>query len=325
MVMTDCAVYVKGKRTGDAEDLKSALSTARAFDGGFVWLGLAAPEEDEVEKLAERLSLPHLAVEDVVHAHQRPKLELYGDTVFGVVKPAAYDDDAERVLVGEMAVFLGDGVVFVVEQGGDRVLTHARSSLERQPGLLALGPATVVHGVLDHVVDGYAAVLEGLQEDVDEMESVVFSPARLEDSGRVYRLKREVLELRRAVTPLRDVLARFAGGQVPHVPEGLLPYFRDVHDHVLRHADRVEALDQMLDGLLDATLAKVTVQQNADQRKISAWAGIALVPTVVGAIYGMNFERMPELEWRFGYPLALGFVLLVCVLLYRGFRRNGWL
>lgn len=331
MTTTEQGVWVRGKRTSDAGDLRSALSTARAFEGGFVWVGLADAGDDEILDRTDALDLPHLAVEDTLRVgRQRPKVEVYGDTVFLVVKKASYDDAREQVRLSETALFLRDGLVVVVDRaegaGGEgSLLEEVRGSLQRQPGLLGLGAASVVHAVLDRTVDGYVPVLQGLEDDVDQVEESVFSPVRTDDTQRVYLLKRQVLHLRRSVLPLREVLSRLAGGSVPHVPEELLPYFRDVHDHVVRDAERVEALERLLDGLLDATVAKVGQQENADQRKISAWAAMGLVPTVLAGIFGMNFSTIPGTGLRFGFVLLVVVMVAVSALLHRGFRRNGWL
>ena len=326
MTTTEQGVWVGGRRTSDATTLVPSLSTARAFPGGFVWLALHDAPEGQVRDLARQLDLPPLAVDDVLNAHhQRPKLELYGDTVFVVLKRVRYDDAAERVRVAETAVFLVDGLVLVAEHGPGEDVPDVMADRAAAPELLALGPAAVLHGLLDRAVDDVVPVVHGLQADVDDVEESVFSPVRTNETERVYRLKRTVLELRRAVLPLRDVLARLADGSVPHVPEQLLPHFRDVHDHLVRDGERVEALERLLDGLLDATLAKVGLQENADQRTMAAWAAIALVPTVLTGLYGMNFAVLPLAGWRFGFWAWLLVAVVVCTALHRGFRRNGWL
>ncbi|TFV63334.1 UNVERIFIED_ORG: magnesium/cobalt transporter CorA [Bacillus sp. AZ43] len=328
-VVVDCAVYVRGVRQAPVSP-EEALESARA-EGGFVWLGLYEPTESELTAISERYGLHPLAVEDAVYAHQRPKLEQYDDGLFMVLKTATYVEHeeltatSEVVDTGEVMVFLGPSYVITVRHGEHSGLTGLRARLEQQRDLLCLGPSAVLYAVADLVVDTFVDVAGAVTEDVDELETSVFSPERTDDIGRLYQLKRELMSLRKAVTPLELPLQKLAERQVDPVPEAMRSYFRDVQDHAIRVRDQVAALDELLSSILQASLARTTLADNEDMRKISAWAGIIAVPTAIAGIYGMNFEHMPELEWRFGYLLVWLVILGSCFFLYRGFKRNGWL
>ena len=327
--VVDCAVYVSGRRQAPVRP-EEALRVARE-SGGFVWLGLYAPTEAELGAIAGTYGLHPLAVEDAVYAHQRPKLEQYDDALFMVLKTTTYLEHeeltptSEVIDTGEVMVFLGEDYVITVRHGEHSALRHLRQQLEQQRDLLCLGPSAVLYAVADLVVDGFVEVAEAVSEDVEELETSVFSPERSDDIGRLYQLKRELMQLRRAAAPLEVPLQKLAERHVDVVPAAMRSYFRDVQDHAIRVRDQVGALDELLSSILQASLARATLADNQDMRKISAWAGIIAVPTAIAGIYGMNFEHMPELEWRFGYPLVLLVILASCLLLHRGFRRNGWL
>jgi len=307
-----------------------SLSVATEL-GGFVWLGLFEPTEAELSTIAERYGLHPLAVEDAVYAHQRPKLEHYDEALFMVLKTARYVEHeeltatSEVVDTGEVMVFLGANYVITVRHGEHSGLTDLRARLEDQQELLCLGPSAVLYAVADLVVDTFVDVAGAVTEDVDELETSVFSPDRTDDIGRLYQLKRELMSLRKAVTPLEVPLQKLAERQIDVVPDAMRSYFRDVQDHAIRVRDQVTGLDELLSSILQASLARTTLADNEDMRKISAWAGIIAIPTAIAGIYGMNFEFMPELRWRYGYPLVLVVIVIACVLLYRGFKRNGWL
>jgi magnesium transporter len=327
--VVDCAVYVDGRRQAPVEP-GSALRVARE-QGGFVWLGLYEPTEEEFGALAEQYDLHPLAVEDAVFAHQRPKLERYDDALFMVLKTATYVEHeeltatSEVVDTGEVMVFLGEHYVITVRHGHHGELGELRHRLEEQRDLLCLGPAAVLYAVADLVVDTFVDVAGAVEDDVDELEGSVFSPSRTDDIGRLYQLKRELMSLRRAVAPLEVPLQKLAEREIDVVPEGIRSYFRDVLDHAIRVRDQVAAQDELLTSILQASLARTQMADNEDMRKISAWAGIIAVPTAIAGIYGMNFEHMPELGWRYGYPMVLLVIALACFLLHRGFKRNGWL
>ncbi len=327
--VVDCAVYVDGRREPPVEPYE-ALRVA-ADKGGFVWLGLYAPTEQELGEIAEHYRLHPLAVEDAVYAHQRPKLERYDDVLFMVLTTARYVEhdqltaSSEVVDTGEVMVFVGPHYVITVRHGEHGGLADLRRSLESQPDLLCHGPASVLYAVADSVVDAFVDVATAVEEDVEELEASVFSPERTDDIGRLYLLKRELLSLRRAVSPLEVPLEKLAEKQFDVVPAAMRSYFRDVEDHAIRVRDQVAALDELLTSILQASLARTSMADNEDMRRISAWAGMIAVPTAIAGIYGMNFEHMPELHWRYGYPLALLVIIGTCLLLYRGFKRNGWL
>jgi magnesium transporter len=327
--VVDCAVYVDGVRQEPVRP-EDALRVA-SESGGFVWLGLFEPSEQELSTIAEQYRLHPLAVEDAVYAHQRPKLERYDDALFMVLKTATYVEHdqltatSEVVGTGEVMVFLGPHYVITVRHGEHSGLTELRSRLEQQRDLLCLGPAAVLYAVADHVVDTFVEVASAVEEDVDELEASVFSPQRTDDIGRLYQLKRELMQLRRAVSPLETPLQILAETQVDVVPDGIRSYFGDVLDHAIRVRDQVSGLDELLTSILQASLARTSLADNEDTRKISAWAAMIAVPTLITGIYGMNFQYMPELRWRYGYPMVVLVIVLVCSMLYRGFKRNGWL
>ncbi|MCO7221464.1 magnesium/cobalt transporter CorA [Klenkia sp. PcliD-1-E] len=324
-----CGVYVDGHRVPDV-DPRDALRVARERDG-FVWLGLHEPTETEFAPIAEEYGLHPLAVEDAVYAHQRPKVDQYDDGLFMVLKTAKYIEHeqltatSEVVDTGEVMVFLGPHHVITVRHGQHGGLAELRARLDDQADLLCHGPSAVLYAVADQVVDAFVEVAASVEEDVDELEASVFSPQRTDDVPRLYQLKRELMQLRRAVTPLDLPLHALAERQVEGVPDAMRSYFRDVQDHTLRVRDQVAALDELLSSILQASLARTSLSDNEDMRKISAWAGIVAVPTAIAGIYGMNFRHMPELEWPFGYPLVLLVMAVSCGLLWRAFKRTGWL
>jgi magnesium transporter len=328
-VVVDCAVYVDGVRQepvapGDALE----QATAR---GGFVWLGMYEPTEEELSAISAQYGLHPLAVEDAVYAHQRPKLEHYDEALFMVLKTARYVEHeqltatSEVVDTGEVMVFLGANYVITVRHGEHSGLTDLRSRLQEERDLLRLGPAAVLYAVADYVVDNFVDVASAVTEDVDELEASVFSPERTDDIGRLYQLKRELMSLRKAVAPLEAPLQKLAERQIDVIPDSMRSYFGDVLDHALRVRDQVNALDELLSSILQASLARTSLADNEDTRRISAWAAMIAVPTLISGIYGMNFQYMPELGWRFGYPLVLVLMAVASVVLYRGFKRNGWL
>ena len=324
-MIVDCALYELGSRRPGELVLADALEAVRSSPGSFVWIGLHQPTEEEVAEVSKELELHPLAVEDAVHAHQRPKLETYGETLFCVLKPAVYIDHEEVVRIGELMLFLGPDFVVTVRHGDSPVFTDVRAQLEDDSARLQCGPLGVLYAVVDRVVDDYGVVLGGLEDDIEDIERQVFSGDRLNHGERIYKLKREVLEFRQAVSPLIDPLEDLAQGKVTKAEDPLLEYFRNVHDHVVRITERVEGFDTLLDGALSANLAQVGVRQNEDMRKITAWVAIIAMPTMIAGVYGMNFEHMPELGWMLGYPFALCLMATACLWLYFLFRRRGWL
>ncbi|MEV7810638.1 magnesium and cobalt transport protein CorA [Streptomyces flaveolus] len=330
--VVNCVTYQDGVRVPGCADLVDAVRLVRKTGEGFVWLGLHEPTEREFTGIAELFDLHPLAVEDAVEAHQRPKLEHYGDTLFAVFKTVCYVEHeqltatSEVVDTGEIMVFVGEDFVITVRHGRHGSLGPLREELEADPHQLAKGPAAVLHAIADHVVDDYLSVTDAVQADIDQVETDVFSEngARL-DAGRIYQMKRELLELKRAVVPLGRPMEDLATRPIRVVAPEIQTYFRDVLDHLIRAKEQIAAFDELLNSILQAHLAQVTVAQNEDMRKITAWAAVIAVPTMVCGVYGMNFEHMPELHWRFGYPLIMAVTAGACLAVYRGFRRNGWL
>jgi magnesium transporter len=324
--VVDCGLYQAGERHGGMIELETALSKADACEDGFVWIGLHDPSAAVIQTVAEHFKLHPLAVEDAVNAHQRAKLEVYGELLFMVLKTARYVDHDELVEIGELMVFLGDRFVVVVRHGEGSPLKGVRRELEARPELLAMGPSSVLYAIADRIVDDYEQVIEGFAVDVDEIEGQVFSGSDHNPAERIYKLKREVLEFKRAVHPLLGPLQRLASNQtgLPLDPR-TMPYFRDVQDHLVRDAERIQSFDDLLTSVLHANLTQLQMRDNQDMRRISAVVAILAVPTMVFGLYGMNFEHMPELRWKFGYPLVLAVTVLLCVVLYRRFKRAGWL
>lgn len=330
--VVNCLVYRDGMRQEDCGEVEEALRRVRKSGEGFVWVGLHEPTQEEITGLAGLFDLHPLAVEDAVNAHQRPKVERYDDTLFAVFKTVRYVEHeeltatSEVVETGELMAFVGEDFVLTIRHGGRGTLGPVREALEGAPEQLAKGPAAVLHAIADHVVDDYVAVTDAVQNDMDAVETAVFSEyGGRGDAGRIYQLKRELLELRRAVAPVGRPLHLLGTEPIPLIPPDIRAYFRDVADHLTRATEQIAAYDGLLDSILQAHLAQVTVAQNEDMRKITAWAAIVAVPTMVCGVYGMNFENMPELHWTYGYPLVVGVMAIACFVIHRGFRRNGWL
>jgi magnesium transporter len=323
-MIVDSAVYERGRRLERARDVAGVRGEAVAV-GGFAWVGLVEPTAEEFDAVRREFGLHELAVEDAIRAHQRPKLEVYGDIVFLVVKTVRYDSGSETIEVGELMAFLGPDFLVTVRHGEPGGLGDAREQVERSPELLSLGPGAALHAVVDRVVDAYAPAVLAVREDIEEVENDVFTPGARNPVERIYRLRREVLELARATGPLRPAVQALADADVPNVDPELVPYYRDVADHVARINEQVEAFGTILGGALQANLTQVSVRQNEDMRRISAWVAILAVPTSVAGIYGMNFDHMPELGWRYGYPAVLLLIAFVCLVLFVRFRRAGWL
>ncbi len=322
-MIVNCTLYEDGRRREEKLSLEQAGEASRR-PGAFVWLGLFEPSADELEGIAREFDLHELAVEDAVEAHQRPKLERYGDTLLVVVKTACYIDPEEVIEVGELLIFANPAFVITVRHGKGE-LAPVRERLDARPDLLEHGVGMVLYSILDHVVDAYEEAAEGVEVDIQEVERQVFSPDRDNPAERIYKLEREVLDFQSAVAPLALIAGEISRGRYDVVPDELHEYFRDVFDHLQRVGGRIAAFRELLGSALHANLTQVSVRQNEDMRKISAWVAIIAVPTAIAGIYGMNFEEMPELRWRFGYPAVLLVIVVICLFLYRRFRRAGWL
>ncbi|MFI8263374.1 MULTISPECIES: magnesium and cobalt transport protein CorA [unclassified Streptomyces] len=327
-VIVDCAMYRDGRRSPAPEDLSDALDEARASGDAFLWVGMYEPTEEEFEHVSKEFRLHRLAVEDALTAHQRPKLEVYDDSLFVVLKPVMYDDDTDTVTTGELMLFIGDSFVVTVRHGEGAALSAVRHRLEHEPEVLRHGPTAVLYAVSDAVVDHYIEVAAELQADLEEVEAEVFAPQATDTkntAARIYGFKRQVLEFRRATSPLLQPMDRLAFGNVPFVHEHAQPFFRDVADHLTKASEYIEGLDRLLSDALAAHLAQMGVRQNDDMRKISAWAAMAAVPTMVAGIYGMNFDHMWELRQPWGYPVVILVMVGACLGLHRLFKTRGWL
>jgi magnesium transporter len=322
-MIVDCAVYEGGRRRPGELPLAHACEASRQHDA-FVWLGLYEPTEEEFDSVRREFDLHELAVEDAITAHQRPKLEVYGDSLLVVLKPARYLEAERTVEFGEILIFIGDGFIITVRHG-EAALHDVRLRTEERPDLLRAGPGAALYAIVDRIVDDYMPVVAALDHDVDTVEREVFSAAATNPAEYIYKLKREVLELHAAVAPLAEPLDRLARGRHELIDENIHAYFRDAHDHLLRVIQQVESDRDLLTSVLTANLTQVTVRQNEDMRKISAWAAIIAVPTMIAGLYGMNFRHMPELGWSYGYPITIGVIVVSCLVLFRYFRRIGWL
>jgi magnesium transporter len=333
--MVDCGVYVDGERLPGKFTHSAALAKARDLEragrDAFVWVGLHEPDEHQMQAVAHTFGLHELAVEDSVNAHQRPKLERYDTTLFLVLKTVNYVEHEsvakarEIVETGEIMIFVGTDFVVTVRHGEHGKLAHVRQRIDASPAVTKLGPYAIMHAIADHVVDHYLEVTDMIECDIDAMEEEIFSPRAQTNIECIYLLKREVVDLRRSVGPLTSAMQRLATDHNDLISTEVRRYMRDVLDHQTQAADRITSYDEMLSSLVQAALGKVANQQNIDMRKISAWVAMAAVPTMVAGIYGMNFENMPELHLRWGYPVVLTAMMVVCLLLYRTFRHNDWL
>ncbi|OPX05754.1 magnesium and cobalt transport protein CorA [Mycobacterium sp. AT1] len=333
--MVDCGVYADGKRLPGKYTHAAALAKVRELQladvRAFVWIGLHEPDERQMQAVADVFGLHELAVEDAVHAHQRPKLERYDNTLFLVLKTIMYVEHEsvakarEIVETGEIMIFVGPDFVVTVRHGDHGGLAKVRKRMDSNPTNCALGPYAVLHAIADHVVDHYLEVTDLVEFDIDAMEENVFSPTSETDIEHIYLLKREVVEMRRAVGPLNLALQRLGSDHNDLISKEVRRYIRDVVDHNTQASDRIASYDEVLSSLVQAAVGKVSMQQNMDMRKISAWVAIAAVPTALAGIYGMNFEHMPELAWTYGYPMVLLVMATVCSGLYFTFRRNHWL
>jgi magnesium transporter len=333
--LIDCGVYVEGHRLSGKYTYAAALSRVREIElaehEAFVWIGLHEPDESQMQDVAEVFGLHPLAVEDAVVAHQRPKLERYDETLFLVLKTVNYVAHESVVLAreivetGEVMVFVGKDFVITIRHGEHGGLSEVRKRMDADPDQLRLGPYAVMHAIADYVVDHYVEVTRLMECDIDAIEEVAFSPGRRLDVEPIYMLKREVVELRRCVNPLSAAFQRMQTENRDLISKEVRRYLRDVGDHQTAAADQINSYDDMLNSLVQAALARVGMQQNSDMRKISAWAGIVAVPTMIAGIYGMNFEFMPELKWHWSYPIVISLMVLICLSLYRNFRNNNWL
>jgi magnesium transporter len=333
--VVDCGIYVDGKRlagTYTHADAKAKVGELQlAGQEAFAWIGLHEPTEQQMQEVGRVFGLHPLAIEDAVQAHQRPKLERYDETLFLVLKTVNYVPHESLVLTreivqtGEIMIFVNSDFVVTVRHGEHGRLSEVRKRMDADPEQMRLGPFAVMHAIADNVVDHYLDVTNLMATDIDAIEEVAFAPGHRTEIEPIYLLKREVVELRRCVNPLSVPFARFQTEHKDLISKEVRRYLRDVGDHHAHAADQIASYDENLSSLVQAALARVEMQQNTDMRKISAWAGILAVPTMIAGIYGMNFDYMPGLKWHWGYPTFIAILVIVCLLLYRNFRRRDWL
>lgn len=334
-VLVDCGVYVDGNRSPGEFTPAAAIDKVRAAQvagrDAFVWVGLHEPDQRAMHLVADMFGLHELSVEDAVTAHQRPKLERYDDTLFLVLKTLNYVRHESSVLprqiveTGEIMIFAGRNFVVTVRHGEHSSLADVRKRMDALPEQMRLGPFAVMHAIADYVVDRYLEVTTRMEADIDAIEASAFQPGTGTDVEPIYQIKREVVELRHAVAPLSLPFQRLQTDYKDLISKEVRRYLRDVADHQTRAAEQITGYDELLSSLVQAALARVGMQQNTDMRKMSAWAAILAVPTMIAGIYGMNFDNMPSLHWAFGYPVVLAVMAGSCAVLYRAFRRNGWL
>ncbi|MGA8114586.1 MAG: magnesium/cobalt transporter CorA [Actinocatenispora sp.] len=329
--IVDCGLYIDGVRQPGQWDYRDALTEARSREDSFVWVGLHEPDADEFADIAQTFGLHELAVEDAVKSYQRPKVERYGEITFAAVRTARYVEHAELtetsevVETGDVMMFISQHFVITVRHGDACRLAPVRSELEAKQELLAQGPWAVFHAVVDRIVDLYLDVAAAIEQDIDVVEAGVFGRSGGGRIQRIYQLKRELVEFKRAVVPLARPLNSLVSGRTPGVPSEIRRYIRDVADHLSRTVEQVVTFDDLLNSILQARLAQLSVDMNNDMRKIAAWAAILAVPTAVAGVYGMNFKHMPELNWAYSYEVVMVVILIICLVLYRIFRRSGWL
>jgi magnesium transporter len=329
-MLVDCALYSDGKR--ESVGMAEAIRKARSVPGSFAWLGLHEPTYDEFDDLALYFAPHPLAIEDAVNAHQRPKLDIYDECMFVVLKTLDYDEARAELVTGEIMLFTGESFMVTVQHGSNTVLEPVRRRLEGNRDLLRHGPSAVLYGICDAVVDDYEKIADDIEQELEKLEAQVFASEGGADAARIYSLKRQVVEFRHAVGPLGHPMRVLTGARLTGIHPEMEPYFRDVADHLARVAEKVEGFDALLTDILTANLAQISIlqneesrQQNDDMRRISAWVALVAVDTVITGIYGMNFDYMPELHHRYAYFICLAVMLGLDLTLYRLFRRSGWL
>jgi magnesium transporter len=322
--VVDCAAYARGTRASalSVDQIPAAL----ACEDQFVWIGLYEPDQTVLRRVQKQFGLHDLAIEDAINAHQRPKLELYEDSVFVVMRTAQRVAATGRLEFGETHVFLGRNYIVTIRHGSLRSHVGVRQRCEATPHLLSQGPGYVLYALMDFIVDQYLPIVRQIEEEVQTLEAVVLDdPTASDATAKIYLLKRDLVSLRRAVSPLADVCNRLLRFDIPHIPADTRPYFRDVYDHIVRLNESIDAQRELLTSALEAHLSLMTVAQNEHMKRITAWAAMIAVPTMIAGVYGMNFANMPELHWRYGYYIALVSMVVACVGLFLGFRRSRWL
>ncbi|MGH7300164.1 MAG: magnesium/cobalt transporter CorA [Candidatus Rokuibacteriota bacterium] len=319
-----CAAYAGGRRVGDVA--LADISEVLKQDDRFVWIGLYEPDEPLLKEVQAEFGLHDLAIEDAHLAHQRPKLERYGDSLFIALRTAQPDREHRRIVFGETHLFVGSRYVVSVRHGASLSYAEVRARCEAHPQLLSKGPGFVLHAIMDFVVDQYFPIVDALEDDLEALEEDIFSERiSRETTMRIYTLKRDLLEIKRGVSPLIDICNRLMRSDLDLIPDDARPYFRDVYDHAIRINEKVDGLRELLSTALEANLSLTTIAQNEATKRITGWAAIFAIPTMVAGIYGMNFAFMPELQWRWGYPAVMAVTVALCGILYYRFKRSGWL
>jgi magnesium transporter len=319
-----CAAYAHGTRVADVEieDISDVLT----HDDRFVWIGLYEPDEALLKQVQAEFGLHDLAIEDAHLAHQRPKLERYGDSLFIALRTAQTDRQQRRIAFGETHLFVGARYVVSVRHGASLSYADVRARCEATPQRLAKGPGVVLHAIMDFVVDQYFPIVDALEDDLESLEAEIFGDDASRDTTmRIYTLKRDLLEIKRGVSPLVDICNRLMRSELELIPDEARPYFRDIYDNAIRVNEKVDALRELLGTALEANLTLTTIAQNEATKRITGWAAIFAIPTMIAGVYGMNFEFMPELQWRWGYPAVMSVTVLLCGILYYRFKRSGWL
>jgi magnesium transporter len=322
--VVNCAAYADGRRVADVPiaDISEVLKQP----GRFIWIGLHEPEEALLRQVQEEFGLHDLAIEDALAAHQRPKIERYGESLFVVLRTAQRNRQTARIDFGETHLFVGPSYVVSVRHGASLPYVDVRARCESTPSLLVKGPGFVLYAIMDFIVDQYFPLVDALEEALEGLEEEIFGETlNRETTARIYQLKRDLLELKRAVSPLVDICNRLMRFDLELIPEDTRPYIRDVYDHAIRINEMVDTLRELLTSALEANLSLVSVAQTEHTKKLAAWAAIIAVPTMIAGIYGMNFEMMPELKWIYGYPFVMGIMVVACGYLYVHFKRSGWL
>lgn len=320
----NCVAYCDGQRDKDVEI--EEISEILKQPDRFVWIGLHEPTEEVLKDVQKEFCLHDLAIEDAHSAHQRPKIEMYGDSIFLVLRTARMNREERCIEFGETHIFVGARYIVSVRHGSSISYKDVRTRCETNPQLLKKGPSFSLYALMDSVVDQYFPIIDELEHELDAIEEKIFGGTiQRETTAQIYHLKREMLEVKRAILPLIDICNRLVRFDSPLIPEDTRLYFRDVYDHVIRINEMVDTLRELLTSALEANFSLTSIAQNEVARKFAGWAAIIAVPTMIAGIYGMNFRFMPEINWQFGYPLVLGITLGSCFLVYRHFKRSGWL
>jgi magnesium transporter len=320
----NCAAYSQGRKVANI-GIRDISETLRHQDR-FVWIGLHEPDEDMLSQVQHQFGLHELAIEDAHRAHQRPKIETYGDSIFIVLRTAQINTILNKIEFGETHFFLGENFFVSIRHGSSLSYAEVRNRCEKTPDLLQKGPGFALYAVMDSMVDQYFPVIEQMEQELEGVEEKIFGekPSRA-TTERIYNMKRELLEIKRAVSPLIDICNRLMRFDLVLIPEDTRPYFRDVYDHAIRINEMVDNARELLGSALEANFSLISISQNDVSKKFAGWAAILAIPTMVAGIYGMNFKFIPELNWQWGYPVVLAITFSLCVILYLLFRRSGWL